>query len=61
VVLLVVDVAAGMVVFRRALPGGQYEGTMVGGVTRGAILGLFLGLAGFLATLLIVLIVRALR
>jgi hypothetical protein len=34
---------------------------MAGGVTRGALLGLFLGLAGFLATLLIVLVLRALR
>ena len=59
--LFVAIVVGGVVAYRRALPGGQYEGSMAGGVTRGAVLGLFLGLAGFLATLEIVLIVRAFR
>lgn len=59
--LLVAVLIATVVAFRRALPGGQYEGTMGGAFSRGALLGLFIAAAGFLLTLLIVLVARAAR
>jgi hypothetical protein len=60
-VLLIGTLVATVVAFRRSLPGGQYEGTMGGAFSRGALLGLFIAAAGFLLTLLLVLIARAAR
>jgi|GEM_PF-3826190 len=58
---LVCVTGGGIAAYRRALPGGRYEGTTRGTIARGAILGVFLGIAGFLATLLIVLVILAVR
>lgn len=60
-VALVCVTGGGIVAYRRALPGGRYEGTTRGTIARGAILGAFLGVAGFLATLLVVLVILAAR
>lgn len=58
---VVVLAFSGMIAYRRALPGGAYDGTMGGSIWRGAVLGLFLGLTVGLATLLLVLVIRAFR
>jgi hypothetical protein len=60
-VLLAAVLIASIIAFRRALPGGQYEGTMGGAYSRGALLGLFIAAPGFLLTLLIVLVARAVQ
>ncbi len=60
-VLLVFAVAGGVISYRRTLGHGAYSGTMRGVFGIGSLLGVFLGLTLGLATLLVVLVIRAAR
>ncbi|HLZ70286.1 MAG TPA: hypothetical protein VKV26_10310 [Dehalococcoidia bacterium] len=60
-ILLAIVVVGGLISYRQTLGRGPYGGSMHGAVSVGSLLGVFLGLTAGLATLLIVLLVRALR
>lgn len=60
-VLLVLVAVVGLISYRRTLGRGEYSGSMRGVFGIGTLLGVFLGLTAGLATLLLVLIIRALR
>ncbi len=60
-VLLLLAVAGGVISYRRTLGQGAYSGSMRGVFGIGSLLGVFLGLTLGLATLLVVLVIRAAR
>ncbi len=60
-VLLAIVIVGGLITYRRTLGRGPYSGSMRGAVSVGSLLGIFLGLTAGLATLLLVLVIRALR
>lgn len=57
--LLILVAAGGVLSYRRTLGRGPYSGSMRGVYGIGSLLGIFLGLTVGLATLLIVLVIRA--
>jgi hypothetical protein len=59
--LMVLAAAGGVISYRRTLGRGAYSGTMRGVFGIGSLLGVFLGLTLGLATLLVVLVIRAAR
>ena len=60
-VAAIVALALGTLVYRRRVAGRLYEGSMTGVYTLGSVLGVLFGLGIGLATLSVVLTLRALR
>ena len=60
-VLLLLAIVGGVISYRQTLGRGEYSGSMRGVFGIGTLLGVFLGLTAGLATLLIVLAIRAAR
>ncbi|HZQ37768.1 MAG TPA: hypothetical protein VFD32_17690 [Dehalococcoidia bacterium] len=60
-ILVLLAAVGGVISYRRTLGRGPYSGSMRGVFGIGSLLGVFLGLTIGLATLLLVLVVRALR